>query len=270
MDHSLLALSRAEFEEAKEQFHRRYWAHGIALVAGVIALFVPAPTAYLLAVVALIAESAAWWFRYQGNNLQGIAEEGKRQALLIDAFGGVQEHFEVADIRRRISTGAYKKAAGFEDPDYYASKEPQGPARLRDNLQESAFWSKHLYAAASRRASRNFALLLLAVLLLALVALPLTSGNIPLAIARTLVVFLEFLAASDELGRALSWKAAATQVEAVDRRLEGIDVCSGVPTLSVFADYSVATAAAPPIPSDVNRKEGERLNCLWAERTSRS
>ncbi len=268
MDSGLLALSRAEFEEAKVWFRRRYYAHAVTLVFGLIALFAPPPFAYILAVGALISEGAAWWLRYQGGGLQSTAEEGKRQALLIDAFGGVQEPFEVADLRHRFSRGAYKRASDFEDPTYYASVEAPGPARLRDNLQESAFWSKHLYAAAARRAFGNFIGLFLSVLLVALLALPLAAGNASLAIARALVVFLGVVSAVDELGRALSWSTAASQVEAADRRLQQLDVTTVTPTLSVFADYSVATATVPPIPSGVHKREGEQLNRLWAERSS--
>ncbi len=59
MDSSLLALSQAEFEEAKVWFRRRYYAHAVTLVFGLIALFAPSPFAYILAVGALISEGAA-------------------------------------------------------------------------------------------------------------------------------------------------------------------------------------------------------------------
>jgi len=133
-------------------------------------------------------------------------------------------------------------------------------------LQESAFWSKHLYAAAASRSFAKSAVLFIAVLLIALVVLPLVSGNAQLLVARTLVVALGFITAYDEFGRALAWRAAAEQAEAVDRRLEKLDVTSVEPALGVFGDYSVATATAPPIPTALYKKQQNRLNKGWEER----
>ena len=56
---SLLALSRAELEEAKRRFRYRKWANVGTLVAGVATLFALPPIAYLFAVIALIFQVVA-------------------------------------------------------------------------------------------------------------------------------------------------------------------------------------------------------------------
>jgi hypothetical protein len=255
---SFLALSRAELEEAKRRFRYHAWANVGTLVAGLLALVIPPPTAYLFAVIALISQGVAWWYRYEGARLQGIAEEARRRALLIGGLGAVHEPLDTVDIRQQFSKGAENRADEYEDPNYYDSTKPIGPERFRDHLQESAFWSKHLYAAAARRSFIVSALLVIAVLLTALVVLPFISGNAQLLVARTLVVALGFITAYDIFGRAMAWRAAA-QADAVVRRLEKLDVASAEPALAVFSDYSVATATAPPIPTALYKKHQNRL-----------
>ena len=263
---SLLALSNAELEEAKRWFRYRNAANVVTLITGLAALFIPSPIAYLLALLALVFQAAAWWCRYEGASLQSMAEEARRRALLIDALGTVHEPLDTVDIRQKLSEGAESRAEEFENPNYYTTTKPIGPERFRDYLQESAFWSKHLYDAAAKRSFVLSAVLVIAVLLTALIALPLISGNAQLLVARTLVVALGFITAYDEFGRALAWRAAAVQAEAVDRRLENLDITSAEPALGVFGDYSVATATAPPIPTALYKKRQNRLNRGWEER----
>jgi hypothetical protein len=263
---SLLALYRAEFEEAKKRFRYRYWANVGTLAAGLAVIVSPPPLTYLLAVLGLLTQVAAWWLRYEGGRLQGIAEEARRRSILIGALGATQEPLDTTDLRQRFSHKAEKESDKYEDTDYYASTEPPGPERFRDYLQESAFWSKHLYAAAARKSFIAVAVFLATVLVVALIALLLVSGSVAVTVVRAFVVFLGFLPASDELGRALAWRAAAIQADAVDRRLERLDGLSTEPALAVFGDYSVATVTAPPIPTSVHDSEQVRLNQLWAER----
>jgi hypothetical protein len=263
---SLLALSNAELEEAKRRFRYRNWANVGTLIAGLAALFVPPTITYLFAFIALVSQAVAWWCRYRGTQMQGIAEEARRRALLIGALGAVHEPVDTVDIRQKLSKRAEDRADEFENPNYYTTMEPTGPVRFRDSLQESAFWSKHLYAAAANRAFAISAVLFITVLLIAFLVLPLASGSVQLLVARTLVVALGFITAYDEFGRGLAWRTAAVQAEAVDRRLERLDINSVEPALGVFGDYSVATATAPPIPTALYKKRQNRLNKGWEDR----
>lgn len=263
---SLLALSRAELEEAKRRFRHRKWANVGTLVARAATLFALPPIAYLFAVIALIFQVVAWWCSFKGGRLHGIAEEARRRALLMDGLGGVQEPLDTVDIRQQFSKKAENRADEFEDPDYYASTQPPGLERLRDFLQESAFLSKHLYAAAARRSLVVSVFLFIAVLLIALVVVPLVPGNAQLLVARMLVVTLGFIIAYDELGCALAWQVAGAQAGAVDRRLENLSVTSVQPAVGIFGDYSVATATTPPIPTSIYKKHKDRLDKGWAER----
>lgn len=265
---SLLALSRAELEEAKRRSRYRDYANIGTLVVGLAALLFSAPIAYLFTVLALLAQVSAWWFRYESNRLQGTGEEGRRRSLLIAAFDTAPEPTDIAYLRQRFSNRAETEAHRFEDPHYYASTKPAGPTRLCDYLQESVFWSQHLYRVAARRSGIRAILLFISLLLAALGLLVFVSVTTQLLFAKALVVLLGFLIAHDEFGRALAWQAAATQVGAVGSKLQHVGISHIEPALAVFGDYSVATATAPPIPTGIYKSEENRINDLWVQRPS--
>lgn len=263
---SLLALARAEIEESKRYSLWRTWMHRLTLIASVGALLAPVQSVYPLSVMALVTEALAWWCRYVASTLHGRGEEARRRALLLDSFGRTQEPLDITDLRARFSPRAQRRADKFEDTNYYASSEPPGLARLRGHLQESAFWSKHLYdAAAIRSRWHAFGVPVILTVVIAL-AWPVLPSSIGTLLARALVLFLSLLFAFDEFSRNLAWGAASAQAERVDRRLEALKVDDLEPVLALFGDYSVATAGAPPIPSSVYQSEKARLDELWKQR----
>lgn len=266
---SLLALSRAETEEAKRFFQLRLYAHAATLVLGVPAIFVSGAAAYVLALAALISEAVAWTLRRLGSQRQEQGEKGRRRALLMQAYGDTQEPLDVTDLRHGFSDRAERAAPDHEDLSYWSTTAPVGPKRLVGQLQESAFYSKHLYCAAAKDATKvSVALGVVAVALL-FAAVLVGSGEVRLAVARTVVVFLAFLITVDGVTRALAWGGAAQQASDVDRRLERCDPDGSEAVLAIWGDYGVATATAPPIPTPVYRKHKDRLEREWADRRTR-
>jgi hypothetical protein len=265
---SLTALQRAQYDEAKLRYRWRLFGHAGTLVAALVSAFAPAPVAYIFAVAALASESLAWWFRYDGARLKSLADEARRYVLIVEALGMPTDAVTYTSIRQRITKRAERSAAKFEHPTYYASKAPPGPRRLKECMQESAFWSAHLYRKAAWRALfLPFALTLLVFVIL-LVALPLAPRDSPLLIARALILVLAFIVASDEIGRVLDWYVAGNEADQIYRRLESINLASSEPILIAFADYEAITAPAPPIPNGVYEAHHQRLDALWQERCS--
>lgn len=264
---SLNALSRAQYDEAKLRFNWRFRCHVGALIAAVLSAYVAAVgVAYAFAVVALVSEGIAWWLRFDGQRLKSVADDGRRRVLLVTALGMDEAPLDVANLRLSFTGRAEKRAPKFENDKYYASKEQPSPARLKDCLQESAFWSAELYRAAARKELTpliGFAVVVVATF----VGLPLASGDTALLVARGLVVVLASFAASDELNRVVDWYSAASQCEVIDRRLETIDTAKPEPILAAFADYQVVTACVAPITTSVYETNHDRLNELWKKRT---
>lgn len=262
---SLLGLARAGSESAKRWSRLRLIAHVAVLACGLLALFLANTPAYLAAVAALAGQVASWVCGLRAQQVHQQAELVRRRALLVDALGETAERLDVTDLWRLFDKSTRKRAEALHEPDYYASTLDPGPDRLMGILKESMFWSKHLYATSARRASWGVAAVITGVLIVAILVLPSMSGEVPLLLARGLVVFLGFVVGVDQLGTAIAWTDAKNQLEALHRRLELVSLDDMEPCLAIFADYTAATSLAPPIPTSVYESEREGLNSLWSK-----
>ena len=267
---SLLALSRAASEHSKVIFRRRFFARLTTLALGVGALCVPADyakVAYMLSIAVLMMELAVWCLNRWGTSKHELGEAARRHAMLTDAFGEAPELEEVIDLRTRFGSGDEARAASLEDPNYYASEAEPGLVRLRENLVESAFYSKSHFRLAAARAWKQLVAVCAIVLLTGWIGLTATEGNTELFIARVVVLLVGGVVAMDVLGRALSWQDAARDSESVYKRLGAAGRKGAKEALAVFGDYFVATSSCAPIPTEIHEKNHDRLSALYEERS---
>jgi hypothetical protein len=266
---SLPALAKAGSEIAQIYFNRRRVAYFGALFVALLMLLPIGVFAYGLAVAAMITEILAWWFRNKGEHYHSLSRELMRRAMLFNAFGKSEESLDVTDLlnsfgEEKLIQKASRLDEKFHYPEfYYQSK------KLLDNLQESAFWSKHLFEIVAKRTIWLLLLISFAVIFVVFLIEPLlVSQNVSL-IPKIIVVFLAFVIA-DELSTAFAWREAANRCDAVDRRVEKILAAVNEPSqevmLAIFSDYAVATAAAPPIPKDIYEAEWDHLEQSWNDR----
>lgn len=263
---SLLALSRAEEQEAKRQLGLKLRLQIAVLVIVLIAQFVKAPAAYFLAVVVVAGEGAAWWIGQLARERQGVAEEGLRRAALTRLLGSHHEPQDIADVTMRFSDRARATADEWEDETYWGTTGPAGPGALRAGMQEAAFYSAHLYRAAARRAWAVCIAFFAFVLVAAVALLIADLDEVGVIAARVIALALSFVIATDQLGAALAWGSAASASERVDRRLEHADLTHLDVAMAVHADYAVARAGARPIPQDLYDRLKDQLADAWTKR----
>jgi hypothetical protein len=269
----VIALAHEELTEASRGYQRSRQLQIATFAASIASIFASSRYAYWLALFALISQGASWILRSRASDHQSIGEEGRMRGLLLDALGSTTEHIDLADLVNRISSDARARATGSVDPNYFASKASQGVTRLRDHLQENAFWGKNLYKATADRYSRLLAAFAIAAIVTALVAIPIAPHDQSLTVARVAVTSLSFGAALTQFNEILSWRSAKSKIEMVDRRLEMLAplsksqiISQGIEALfAVFGDYCVATAVSPPVPKGIYLSQRQRLNNLWDE-----
>jgi hypothetical protein len=269
----VMALAHEELAEASRGYLRSRQLQVVTFTASVVSIFVSSQYAYYPALFALISQGVSWTLRIHASSQQSIGDEGRMRGLLLDALGPTTEHIDLADLVNRISSDAQARAVRSVDPNYFASKAPQGVVRLRDHLQENAFWGKCLYGSAADRYLRLLGAFGVAAIAVILVAIPLAPHNQSLVVARLLVTALSFGAALTQINEILSWRSAKSKIETVDRRLEVLATFSEAQLMSqgiealfaVFGDYCVATATSPPVPGSIYSHQRQRLNALWGE-----
>lgn len=221
--------------------------------------------AYWFVVAGALTEIAAWVFRRKATTLHSYGEQSRRFALLMNAYEVTKEPAEGVDLRACLPDEVERRAATLEDPAYYASQKAPGRDRLVEILQESAFWSKHLYSKAATRSWIIVVFLFAGILVLTAVLVPWSQLTVSIALARVIVVFLLLLTTIDVAGQALDWQDAATISERVDLSLTRSEAPSESEILAIFADYSVATATASPIPTGLYKRHWNRLEREWHE-----
>ncbi len=183
--------------------------------------------------------------------------------MLDDALR-VEDAVTVTETLRRFSDEA-RRAAGGTDDAYYASTKPPGLPRLADHLQQSAFWSHHLYDNAARGLAKRLAVVgVLVVCVLSGAALLL--GALPLIAVQLVIAWVAGFIAIDWLGTLLAWKAAAAEAARTDARLRGEGEPRWENVMAVFGDYNVVVASVPPIPTDIHAREEKKLSDLWEAR----
>jgi hypothetical protein len=147
---------------------------------------------------------------------------------------------------------------------YYESDLEPGFKRLQSLLEESAFWSGHLFACMRDKSWWFFAVSVL-VSIMTLLATPVMRESIAeLLLAQIFCTVAASLVAGGALHRALSYQQAAEASKLVAARLQSVS--DDNETLVHLTDYNAIVEATPTIPSKVYQKNRERLNRLWKQR----
>jgi len=261
----LLALSRAEQHRAKRLYILRALAHFATFAASLAAVFVPEPGPYLAAVAVVVTEGVALTLRMRGDAAHQLAERGRRHALIADALAR-SDAPDRASLLLCFGSYAKQHAGEYSDSAYWHSDESPGPQRLRDHVQESAFWSADLYWRAGLAALGFLLVPIVAATVGVFVILGLDEGQVAVTAARIFTVLALLLIGLDLLTRALAWLSAARATKEVVSAFDRPTTDQLTGALSVYADYSVATATAPPIPEWVYKSRKDSLETAWRSR----
>lgn len=261
----LLGLSRAELASSEALLRSRFRLHVVTVLLAIAALVVGAPATYWLALAGLASEATAWVIRLIAHQRAVRGNRGLRLTMLSRNLG-YENSRESADMRASFSTAAKSEASRYIDDSYWQGGGEPGPESLRAALQESAFWSAHLYGKAKfAPAVKAIALGIAAVAALLIVALD-GDQKATVTVARMVVVLFGFLIATDLIDEALEFHTAGEAAREIQKRLDTVDMSSLATALEVFSDYALATATAPPIPDRIWEEEKDTLEALWEER----
>lgn len=237
---------------------------------GVLAVFWPtfSPSYPPVAIASVVTLAA---IKMRANFLKGQAESHKRVHEYYDSFGGQVPTALLADLEastpERLSP---EKLTELDKGLEFASTSPPGERRALENIQESAWWSK-----IGARCTRNILLttfILVAVFaIILLVALSLhnnvaamqahtAAGKI---IAATLLCVFSF----NLLPGLWGFHRFAIKAQEVDADCERKLSESEIIPLEAFrlmAEYQIARASAPLIPTFIWKFKKVKLNRAWS------
>jgi hypothetical protein len=266
-------LSRLVFGRAA-----KFWYCAIAIeffagLLGVMASIVRLPSDWQLvfAICGFGLFALAYYFKIVFDRLYDDAETMRRQSVLTEALDWPISKTQFSEWRLKAGKGILDS---FEleqrDPDYYETREKTGPGRLRDMTIESAFYTRHLYAKATKVLWWLFAVVVIgivtAVSFSSLKSLPQSSSfNVVYAVYLLLPVILSI----DLLEWGIKLNARMGSICEIERDLERLEADGGVDLTQVMrlvSEYNCQVADGFPIPDWFFSRHHNEIKRLWDKR----
>jgi hypothetical protein len=266
-DLKLLGLQRAEFEVAeKAQYISGKIQLGMIFVSILVIALPKELLSYGGAIINFLLTIFWQIFAYKGRRSHYIAERGRRAVMLIGGLGLNVTGKPFTDLLLQF-TVSEEEGKKHEDKEYFKAYGPPSFSRLAMMLEESAFWTKHLYD----KSAVYYWILFSAGLIISIVGLllmPAISNNSSsILVAQMFCLLLTWLITGNVFTSALSYTSAARAVDDIEHRLNKAEAIDKDMFL-ILGDYNAIVQDAPIIPTSIYMKNCDKLNQLWLERQS--
>ena len=264
---NLQSLFGAILDSSKNWSKAQFYTHMATFFVAISTIFLNGKYLFAACVLVSCTELSALVFKFIANSKKELGQEILRANMLKVAFGR-QSNFSISYLNSRVPSSIWKAHGKHENPDYYSEINAlESKTRLASVLQESCFWSCHLYSkCASSRTIR-----IVCFLVLLFFAVVLYSAYMPtdelFSAQRIFILMISLVPLWNEIEKVLGWSSAANKLKEVDLRIEKLDVSDESELLSIYADYNVVTAQAALIPQAIYNSEKSLLNNLWQQRT---
>jgi hypothetical protein len=267
-DNKLLGLQRAEFKRAEAMGARGSKVQFLIVIISIITVFINNSSyAYALSILNLIIAVLWLWLNMQAKNSHSIAERARRAVVFSNGLGVKISGKSYTDLKMLFNV---HESAGekYEDEMYFKTQKEYGNQKLAEIVEESSFWSKHLFKKSAKRYWLYFSATLV-ISILGLLLLPLLNvGSLDILISQVFSLILIWLITGNIFASAMSFTNAANAADDIEARLDkmALNMESNQDVLLIVSDYNALVESSPTIPSDLYGKNRERLNSLWKDR----
>ena len=264
-----LAASRREFSVAK-RWKAHQWKIDVgasltALVAAVVAIPLVSLALVLLAAAAKVAAKYA---QGRSRSCFRVAERARRYDFQRRALGWDIPHDEYADIV--LSLSGESRSLPTADADrmqkgYFDHEGPPGPERLLNNLHESVFWSKRLFAEMAKRRGRQIVWALSGVVATTSAAVFVPWEDWRLVVVRVVAVAVTVLVSVDVFGEWTAFRRSSSELTLIEKVLIELRTRKATegPVLRFLIDYSCLLVDTPMVSDKVYEELRPQLQHLW-------
>ena len=220
---------------------------------------------FIVAIIAATSELSQW----RSDILRGRAEGLKRKIEYNDAFGWPISNMELSDQLAQMTKRRRDAIAISVRENYFASREAQGSKRAIENLQESAWWSKHLTANMV-----TFCGIIMGVFFFgSFAALIISTATIKdytalESVSRVVTGVLAFVVSLGLTRMIVGYYNFNKKSENAERNAASLLKGSSendIDALRLIHEYQIARASAPLIPDLLWNMRKEALNELWGK-----
>lgn len=267
---SIRLLAAAQFKEAKRWW---FWANVsrlLVIIVTVVSLLWKEWLGWIwvLPVILTVILSLLQW---RADILQGKAEALKRKLEFQDGLGWKISEKEKADLILEVSNTVKKAGFGKEDLPYFDSRQEVSARRAVENLNQSAWYTKHL-----ARKMSGFLFTLSAISLGLFVLTLVVFHSLPFqrweaTVGRILVTVVALLVAYGYLRIGFQYRSLSSQAERANEsasRLLELETLTEIQAIRILHEYQIARAIAPLIPDWLWRRNKTELNNLWEQQKS--
>ncbi len=265
--HEPRTLCKAYFEIAKRWLLAAILVKFLIFMVGIISVLLPLfpkLSPFLVTTLAITSDLCLW----RSDVVKGIAEALLRKLDARDSFGWAISRAEMSDLLIRSPKSIVKlvppKALGNE---YFASKEGLGPRRALENVQESAWWSKHLSLRMGQYCLVIVCLLFLGLISVLIISVETVMSYETLASLGRVVTSSLMLILSLRLLRFVEgyygFSRKAAQIETSIENLINSQDIETAEAVKIMHEYQLARASAPLIPSWIYNLMQDDLNEMW-------
>jgi hypothetical protein len=266
---NLVGYLRAEFHKSGRIRVWLFFAQLLAAVPAAVSVVIPDHEKVLLYVLAIAAVVLliAWWVLNEFYvSAKSAAQAARRGALLLGGLNQPLSPSEAQSLRERFTVSS-ERARECEKAGYYATKEPHGPARLAEMIEESALYSQHMQRKSGHVMFGILLFFALLFLVIALVSIPTVERDTGMVVARVILALMVFVLSADVLGGWRLHRVAAEEIKQIRNRLMVADR-AGYPmpdVLLAFADYSSAVEGCPESVPFVYEWYQKELEQRWTD-----
>ncbi len=264
-EHSPRALDRALRASAEK------WTN-IALIVKVSIFVVGAASIFLSVIstaapfIVLMLTGASEWCRLKSDGLRDKWEGFHRALDTRDSFGWQVSRAELSDLLTESSRELRRKLLEVDEV-YFASVLPLGARRAVENVQESAWWAKHIAKKAGTiYLTATLALIVLSVTVILFGIATVKNFDILSSIGRIATATIMLVFSLDLVDFCLGYFKYHSRAKSIEERageLLSSEKIETVQAIKLMNDYHLAHAAAPINPDWIYVRMKEDLNTLW-------
>jgi len=216
----------------------------------------------VIAALAAASELAMW----RSDFVKSVAEAVQRKLDFENSFGWRITNADLRDVLARYATNL-PRLQEQSTSNYFASQDPPGLQRALQNLQESAWWSKHLTESMWKVCLIAICLLVVFCMVLLLTSIQTISDQTVLAsIARVVTSAILLLFSLNLLRSMVGYftfsKKAEKAEDAASKLLAGGSI-DDIEPIKLWQEYQLARASASLLPTWMWKLRQKKLNQLW-------
>jgi hypothetical protein len=266
-------LDRALFELSKKWWLLALLCKLVVFVVSVVVILagvIPQIAPFVTVVLSIAAELLLW----QSNRTKGTAEALLRKLDSYDSFGWPISGAEMSDLLATVPSGVKARLSNQVNGKYFASGEDPGPIRAVEDVQESAWWSKHLAARCSRICLWTTCIAVSTSIVLIVVSIEtIRDFDVLSSIGRVVTSTIALIFSLGLFRLTVGYYDFSRKSARVERETDQLLRHTGLDSIQAVKlayEYQLARASAPLIPTWIYDSMRSEFNELWARYRRRS